>query len=76
MSTTTLSLNKTIQKTSGLFTEAEAADYLDLAPSTLSVWRATKRYPLKYIKVGRLVRYRRSDLEAWLESRTQNNGSK
>ena len=29
---------------------------------------------IPFIKVGRLVRYRRSDLEAWLESRTQNSG--
>ncbi len=31
---------------------------------------------IPFIKVGRLVRYRRSDLEAWLESRTLNNRGK
>lgn len=52
-----------------LLPESEAAKLLQVAPGTLSVWRSTKRYPLPYIKVGRRVRYRRSDLEAWLESR-------
>ena len=53
-----------------LVDENEAASILDLAPGTLSVWRTTKRYPLKYIKVGRLVRYRKYDLNAFLKSRT------
>jgi predicted DNA-binding transcriptional regulator AlpA len=25
---------------------------------------------LRYLKVGRLVRYRKADIDAWLESRT------
>ncbi len=50
--------------------EAEAAQILDLKPGTLQVWRSTKRYPLAYVKVGRLVRYRQSDLEAFLAART------
>ena len=52
-----------------LLTEAEAAKFLGLEPKTLAIWRSTKRYPLPYIKVGRLVRYQRSDLLAFLESR-------
>jgi excisionase family DNA binding protein len=52
-----------------LLTEAEAAEFLGLEPKTLAIWRSTKRYPLPYIKVGRLVRYQRSDLLAFLESR-------
>lgn len=48
----------------------EAAKYLGVSPGTLEVWRATKRYNLPYIKVGRLIQYRKSDLDAFLESRT------
>ena len=48
----------------------EAAEFLGVSIGTLEVWRCTKRYPLPYVKVGRLVKYRRSDLEAWLASRT------
>ncbi len=53
-----------------LLNEQQAADFLGVSPGTLSVWRSTKRYPLPYLKVGRLVKYRRSDLEQWLASRT------
>ncbi len=53
-----------------LFSNIEAAEYIGVKPSSLEVWRCTKRYAIPYIKCGRLVRYRRSDLEQWLESRT------
>jgi len=53
-----------------LRTENEAAQILDLKPGTLQVWRSTKRYPLPYVKVGRLVRYRQSDLDDFLRGRT------
>lgn len=55
---------------SELLNSEQAASYLGVAPNSLAVWRATKRYPLPYIKVGRLVKYRRADLDAFLESRT------
>src|SRR5882672_2248970 len=49
-----------------LLTGDEAAGYLGLQPQTLNVWRSTRRYAVHFIKVGRLVKYRRSDLDAWL----------
>ena len=53
----------------------EAAKYLKLKTAdTLAVWRSNKRYGLPYLKVGRSVRYRLSDIKAWLESRTLLNG--
>lgn len=51
-----------------LFTTAEAAKYLRFAKSTLSVMRVTGEGP-PYCKLRRTVRYRRADLDAWLESR-------
>lgn len=54
-----------------LLNEVQTAERLGVKPSTLQVWRCTKRYPLPYIKVGRLVRYRQSDLDAFLAIRTQ-----
>ena len=53
-----------------LLTEAEAADYLSVEPQTLCAWRCTRRYNLRFIKVGRLIRYRPEDVEAFLEERT------
>lgn len=54
-----------------LLCEADAALFLGVKPTTLQVWRCTKRYPLPFIKVGRLVRYRQSALASFLQSRTQ-----
>jgi helix-turn-helix protein len=42
-----------------------AAKKLKQQPSTLTAWRNQKRGP-PYVKVGRQVFYRRSDLMAWL----------
>ena len=53
-----------------LRTAAEAADYLGVREQTLAVWRSTGRYGLAFIKVGRLIKYRQSDLDAFLEKNT------
>jgi len=43
----------------------EAAKLIGVAPETLVQWRYQKRGPC-FLKVGRLVWYRRADLAAWL----------
>ena len=53
-----------------LLTEAKAAAFLGLQPQTLATWRCVGRYGLKFVRVGRSVRYRTSDLEEFLLSRT------
>ena len=58
-----------------LLDEKQAATVLNVKPGTLSVWRSTGRYSIPFVKVGRSVRYRLDDLNAWLESRTQANGA-
>lgn len=50
--------------------DKQAAAALGIKASTLSVWRSTGRYNLPYLKVGRLVRYRLSDLAEFLARRT------
>jgi excisionase family DNA binding protein len=54
-----------------LLDTAQAAKEVGVEPATLEVWRSTKRHVIPFIKVGRLVRYRRSELLKWLDSRTQ-----
>lgn len=54
---------------SGLLGNDEAAQYIGVTPRTLEVWRCTKRYVIPYIKVGRLVKYRRAALDDFLLSR-------
>jgi len=56
-------------KDDSLLDRKSAARYLRLAPGTLAVWDCTKRYDLKPIKIGRAVRYRRSDLDKFIEER-------
>ena len=51
-----------------LLTTTEAADFLGTTPGTLTTWRCTKAVNIPYVRVGRNVRYRRRDLEAFLES--------
>lgn len=52
-----------------LLTAKQAAAFLKVMPGTLACWRTTKRYPLKYTRVGKSIRYRLSDLQAFLASR-------
>ena len=65
----------TITKPDDLLDEQEAAELLRVKPGTLSVWRSTGRYRLPFIKIGRLVRYRRSALIAWAENRTRDGAT-
>jgi excisionase family DNA binding protein len=52
-------------------TPAQAAAFLNVRKQTLAVWRITKRYGLPFVRVGRHIRYRKSDLIRWAESRTE-----
>lgn len=48
-----------------LFTRAEAAEYLTMKETWLRDNAGRPGYP-PFVKLGRLVRYRRTDLDAWL----------
>ncbi len=63
-----------IAEREALMTAREAAEYLGLRPQTLAIWRCDARH-LPYIKCGRSVRYKLSDLEQFVESRTIQAGS-
>ena len=52
-----------------LATDAETAKDLGVTTGTLANWRSTGLVDLPYVKIGRLVRYRRSDVQAWIERR-------
>lgn len=51
-----------------LLTIGELAAYLSVPVSTLYVWRTNGDGP-RGMKVGRHVRYRPEDVEAWLDDR-------
>lgn len=53
-----------------LLSRKEAALYLGVAEQTLAVWKSTGRHKIPILKIGRLVRYRIADLDAFLERMT------
>ncbi len=54
-----------------LLTPEECATILGVRPSTLAVWRSTGRYEFKYVRVGRLIKYPISSVEAFIEARSR-----
>jgi excisionase family DNA binding protein len=57
-----------------LLNTAEAAKYLHLAVPTLEKLRVYGGGP-RFVRLGRAVRYRPADLDAWLESRVRTSTS-
>jgi excisionase family DNA binding protein len=56
---------------SKLLTPEQVSDLLGVNKHTLAVWRCNGRYDLPYIKAGRLVRYRESDVSSFLDRSTK-----
>lgn len=53
-----------------LMSAEEVSALIGVSIQTLAVWRCSGRYALPFVRAGRRVRYRRSDVEAWLSRRT------
>ena len=58
------------QSNSDLLTRKQAAACLGVTERTLAVWKCTGRYNLPCVKIGRLAKYRKSDLDAFIARRT------
>lgn len=58
-----------------LLNNDEAADELGISRRTLPVWRVQGKGP-KFIKIGKLVRYERSELDAWMQANTHSSTSR
>ena len=54
---------------SGLLSRREAALYLGVSEQTLAIWKCTGRYNLPVVKIGGLAKYRKADLDAFIERR-------
>jgi excisionase family DNA binding protein len=65
-------MEKTIQ--SNLLTREQAAQFLNLKKTTLEAWAVRGGGP-DFVKMGKAVRYRMSDLETFIESRIRANTS-
>jgi hypothetical protein len=53
-----------------LVTPAETAKLLNTTAGVLAVWRSSRRYGLRFVKIGRKVMYRREDIQKFIEART------
>jgi predicted DNA-binding transcriptional regulator AlpA len=53
-----------------LLTQEDLATELGMKPQSLADWRHRGVGP-RFVKLGQLVRYRRSDVENWLNSQTR-----
>ncbi|MDA9818248.1 helix-turn-helix domain-containing protein [Flavobacteriaceae bacterium] len=65
---TNLQINQ--QSPNQLLSRRQASEYLGVKENTLAIWACNKRYGLPVIKVGRLCKYRLSDLDKFLDERT------
>ncbi len=57
-----------------LLTRKKAAEFLGCKENTLAVWATNKRYNLPYYKIGRLVKYKISDLENFITKNQKDGG--
>ena len=53
-----------------LLSRREAAHYLGVKEQTLAVWLCTKRYNLPVVRIGRLVKYKKADLDAFIHKQS------
>lgn len=51
-----------------LLNTSDVAQILGVPPRTVQSWRHARRGPV-FLRVGTGVRYRRTDVEAWIEER-------
>ncbi|HEU4319881.1 MAG TPA: helix-turn-helix domain-containing protein [Acidimicrobiia bacterium] len=58
-----------------LMTIQELAQYLSVPVGTLYQWRYRREGPPGF-RVGRHVRYRRSDVQEWIEQQVQHAGAR
>jgi predicted DNA-binding transcriptional regulator AlpA len=58
-----------------LLNNDETADMLCVSRRTLPVWRVQGKGP-KFIKIGKLVRYERCELDAWMQANTHSSTSR
>lgn len=73
---TNAALRDATHNRANLLTRKEAADYLGVKEQTLACWACAGRYRLPFVRVGRLVKYRQQDLDAFiLENRIGAEGS-
>jgi excisionase family DNA binding protein len=59
-----------VESVDPLLTVEDLAAYLDVPVATLYAWRCRGQGPVGF-RVGKHLRYRRSDVEAWIRGRLE-----
>jgi hypothetical protein len=62
----------TALNTEALVSRRDAARYLGVSEQTLAIWKCTGRYSLPFVKIGRLVKYRKIDLDRFISRNLAN----
>ncbi len=57
-----------------LITPEQAANHLSVSVRTLAKWRSTGANNVPYSKIGRCIRYRPSDLDAYIAKHSHHVG--
>lgn len=58
-------------KNQALLTPQQVAALLQVPQTTLAVWRSTGRVKLRFVKIGRAVRYLAADIDTFIEQQLQ-----
>jgi predicted DNA-binding transcriptional regulator AlpA len=62
-------MTKTEQSIIQVFNENQAARYLGVSAAVLRLWRSQEKGPRHFRAGEKLVRYRKVDLDQWIEGR-------
>ena len=54
-----------------LLSQKEAAEYLGTTVGTLNTWRHYGKDTIPYLRWGNRIRYRKADLDTWIENNLQ-----
>lgn len=58
-----------------LMTQQEAAEYLHTTVGTLNTWRHYGKDKIPFVRWGNRIRYRKSDIDKWIEDNTTSNNN-
>ena len=73
-----MATNTETERPEGLWRTEQAAEYLGVSPAWMKLHRYKKDGPV-YVRIGKTshaaIRYRKQDLDRFIESRTVDNGA-
>lgn len=62
-------VERSVHDADSLWTQKNVAEYLDIPHNTVARWRVNNVGP-RFIRIGKYVRYRKADVDRWIESQT------